>query len=54
MKLSEYIKKQKPVDISRTLGKRQDNSTADKNRLINKAITIENFFEKIGKPLNVE
>jgi len=54
MKISEFIDKQKPVDIAKALGTKQQTSTRDKASLLKKAKAIEKYFEKINKPLNVE
>jgi hypothetical protein len=54
MKITEYIEKENPVDIARTLGTRQDTSTRDKKRLFKKAKFVQDYFEKIGKPLDVK
>lgn len=54
MKLSKFIDKQKPVDIAKALGTKQQTSTRDKKRLIKKAEIVEKYFENINKPLNVD
>ena len=54
MKITEFIDKQKPVDVAKALGTKQQTSTRDKERLIKKAKIVEKFFENINKPLNVD
>jgi len=54
MKPSEFIDKQKPVDVAKALGTKQQTSTRDKERLIKKAKIVEKFFENIDNPLNVD
>lgn len=54
MKITEFIEQQKPVDVAKALGTKQQTSTRDKERLIKKAKIVEKFFENINKPLKVE
>jgi len=54
MKITKFIEQQKPVDVAKALGTRQETSTRDKKRLIKKAEIVEKFFENINKPLNID
>lgn len=54
MKITEFIEQQKPVDVAKALGTKQQTSTRDKKRLIKKAELVEKYFENINKPLNVD
>lgn len=54
MKITEYIETQKPVDIAKILGTRQETSTRDKKRLLKKAKSVEDYFDRIDKSLYVK
>jgi hypothetical protein len=40
MKITEFIEQQKPVDVAKALGTKQQTSTRDKERLIKKAKNV--------------
>ncbi len=49
-----FFEKLSPAEISKIMGKRQDNSTRDKKLLLKRILEIENFLDKKNMKITVK